>query len=252
MPAQQMAQLALGYPVKANNALIQTFIQEMSQMQPLCQMHQFQIADLIMATWHRIKAEGGRTSLTTVAQALEGAVSMHTASSGPAGCQGLADQYVRDQSAAALARQTTTASVAGSQTQTPTNTPAPNLPATWGPDTYIKINDHPDLYRGATEVWTCVIAKFLGDDQNNPGNSLIGCWEYKGSYDGLTGDGEVILSVPASIDTNAMDTGDYIRVEGKVDQPIQGTNGYGATETWPQIDVLAIKDNGPNPAGYAQ
>jgi hypothetical protein len=44
--------------------------------------------------------------------------------------------------------------------------------------------------------------------------------EYRGTYDGATGDGEIILSVPPTIDTSAMHSGDALTVYGTVDQPM--------------------------------
>jgi hypothetical protein len=58
----------------------------------------------------------------------------------------------------------------------PTSTPSA---AQWGQSasqtTYADVNDHPDLHQGDKIVWTCNIAKFLGDDPNNAANTDIGC-----------------------------------------------------------------------------
>jgi hypothetical protein len=110
-------------------------------------------------------------------------------------------------------------------------------------DTYADVNDHPDLHQGDYILWTCNIAKFLGDDPNGLGNTDIGCWEYTGTFDG-TGDGEIILNVPATVDTSTMHSGDDVRVYGTVDQPWEGQNSFGATMTWPQIDVKSLTDLG--------
>lgn len=113
-------------------------------------------------------------------------------------------------------------------------------------DTYADVNDHPDLHQGEYIEWTCNIAKFLGDDPNAPGNTDIGCLEFTGTFDG-SGDGEIILNVPATVDTDTMHSGDDLRVYGKVEQPWEGQNGFGATMTWPQIDVKSLTDLGRDP-----
>jgi hypothetical protein len=110
--------------------------------------------------------------------------------------------------------------------------------------TYADVNDHPDLHQGEKVVWTCNIAKFLGDDPNDAANTDIGCWVYRGTYDGGTGDGEIVLNVPPTIDTSTMHSGDDVQVYGTVDQPMQGTNAFGATLTYPQVDVAYLVDLG--------
>jgi len=135
------------------------------------------------------------------------------------------------------------------ETPVPTDTLVPTDSPTVAPvisgDTYPMVRDHPDLYQGDLVSWKCVIANFLGSDGS--GNSVVGCWEYLGVYQGDTGEGAVILLVPPSINTNSMLSGDDVTVEGTVDQPYQGTNGFGATLTLPQLDVTSMQDTGHDP-----
>jgi hypothetical protein len=108
------------------------------------------------------------------------------------------------------------------------------------------VNDHPDLYFGDLVQWTCNIYKFLGDDPNGGGVD-IACWEYTGTYDGVTGDGSLNVLAPYSIDTSQMHSGDDIQVYGTVGSPFQGTNAYGGTITDPQVDAKSITDLGHDP-----
>lgn len=133
---------------------------------------------------------------------------------------------------------------------TPTPQPTQAVPAytAWANqydsgETYQHVDDHPNATYGDGIVWACVIVKFLGNDQNTPGNTDIGCNEFTGSYDGI-GDGEIVLNTPPSIDTSAMDTGDELTVYGTVDAPWQGLNGFGAQNSWVQIDAVYLVDQG--------
>jgi hypothetical protein len=147
--------------------------------------------------------------------------------------------------AQAQAHAAATTPAVAAQDARPTSTPSA---AQWeqqaSQDTYADVNDHPDLHQGDKIVWTCNIAKFLGGDPNDSVNTDIGCWEYRGTYDGGTGEGEIVLNVPPTIDTSAMHSGDDVKGYGTVDPPIQGTNAFGATLTDPQIDVTYLVDLG--------
>jgi hypothetical protein len=147
--------------------------------------------------------------------------------------------------ARAQAHAQATAAAIATQEAMPTSTPSA---AQWeqqaSGDTYADVNDHPDLHQGDKIVWTCNIARFLGDDSNNSANTDIGCWEYRGRYDGGTGDGEIVLNVPPTVGTSAMHSGDDVKVYATVDQPMQGTNAFGATLTYPQVDVAYLVDLG--------
>jgi hypothetical protein len=147
--------------------------------------------------------------------------------------------------ARAQAHAQATAAAVATQEAMPTSTPSA---AEWAqqasPATYVDVNDHPDLHQGDKIVWTCNIARFLGEDSNNAANTDIGCWVYRGVYDGGTGDGEVVLSVPPTINTDAMHSGDDVKVYGTVDQPMQGSHAFGATLTYPQLDVAYLVDLG--------
>jgi hypothetical protein len=108
-------------------------------------------------------------------------------------------------------------------------------------DTYADVNDHPGSYQGDRVQWTCNIYKFLD-------NNTIACWEYTGTYDGGTGDGSLALDTSSSnVDINSLHSGDDIRVLGTVQQPFQGTNGFGASVTSPGLSVKSIQDLGHDP-----
>jgi hypothetical protein len=126
----------------------------------------------------------------------------------------------------------------------PTPAPIPTTPPL-SDDTYKQVSDHPDEYVGDTVRWTCVIAKFFGVEPST-GDQIVGCWEYTGQWQGGIGDGEAILrvSVTSGIDLTSMASGDSVVVIGRVEDPYQGTNGYGAAMSWPQLDVLSITDTG--------
>lgn len=128
-----------------------------------------------------------------------------------------------------------------SPTPEPTATPVPAINPTYG-----EVNDHPEDWYNQPVNWTCVIAKFLGDDQVNSGNTIVGCLEYRGTWQGdLYADGEVILSVPSNIDTSSMSSGDEVTASGTIDHPGQGLNSYGGPVTLPQVQVTDLTDDGP-------
>lgn len=134
-------------------------------------------------------------------------------------------------------------------TDTPLSAPTATLtPQQWASgapgDTYTQVNDHPDLYQGDKVVWPCTIAKFLGDDPNVIGNTDVGCMVHLGDYN----DQEIILSVPPTIDTSAMDSSDDLTVYGTVDQPMQGKTTLGVDSSWTQIDAVYLVDARLTPA----
>ncbi len=107
-------------------------------------------------------------------------------------------------------------------------------------DTYADVNDHPDAHGGDKVVWTCRINKFLPASTGTL-DSDVTCQEFAGNWDG-SGDGEIELGVPWTIDVTSMHTGDFLKVYGVVDQPMQGTNGFGATITEPRIVPTYLMD----------
>jgi hypothetical protein len=121
----------------------------------------------------------------------------------------------------------------------PTDSPTPSA-SDWAQgasgDTYADVRDHPDLHQGDKVVWRCKINKFLGADPNDSSATDISC----GGFD--DGFSEAILDVPASIDTSAMHAGDAVVAYGAVAQPFQGTNGFGATLTDPQLTLAYLED----------
>jgi len=136
---------------------------------------------------------------------------------------------------------TTTASETPTDVPTPADTATPSADQ-WAADatndTYRDVNDHPDAHMGDKVVWTCKIAKFLGQDSNDASSSDIGCTVDLGNYDTQ----EVILKVPASIDTSAMHSDDQVKVYGTVDQPMQGKTLMGVDATWTQVDAVYLTD----------
>lgn len=103
-------------------------------------------------------------------------------------------------------------------------------------DSYADVRDHPDLYQGDKVVWRCEINKFLGTDANDPTATDVSC--------GMENDtlSEIVIKAPVLVDTSAMHANDYVTLYGTVDQSFQGTNGFGATITEPQVDAVYLID----------
>jgi len=133
---------------------------------------------------------------------------------------------------------------------TPTDVPAPTdvptqTPSQWAQgasgDTYADVRDHPDLHQNDKVVWRCTINKFLGADPNDSTATDVTCG---GFGDALS---EAALVVPFSVDTSSMHAGDTVTVYGTVAQPFQGTNGFGAQITEPQVDAVYLADASMTP-----
>lgn len=134
---------------------------------------------------------------------------------------------------------------ASTATDVPQATDVPTLTASqWAmnatKDSYADVRDHPDLYAGNEVVWTCQINKFLGADPNDTTSTDVTCG---GFGDAIS---EAVLVVPFSIDTSSLHAGDTVTAYGTVAQPFQGTNGFGATITEPQITVVYLEDAATN------
>jgi hypothetical protein len=121
--------------------------------------------------------------------------------------------------------------------------------ATTAKVTYQQVLDHPEVYSGRTITWMCAIAKFLGPDPtagDTEGFTEVGCFVYRGWYNGGVGDGEAMLLVPPTIDTSAMSSGDDVLVRGTIGQIYAGTNGFGGPIQTPSIVVMSLTDKGRN------
>jgi pyruvate/2-oxoglutarate dehydrogenase complex dihydrolipoamide acyltransferase (E2) component len=137
-------------------------------------------------------------------------------------------QATQQAQAQADAQNTQQAGIAAAAQQTQAATPSG--------DTYADVKDHPDAHQGDIVQWTCSVYKFL--DSNT-----VGCWEYTGTFNGVAGDGAMILDV-SNVDMSAVHSGDDVSVYGVVTQPRQVTNLYGASITNPQIIVKSFTDLG--------
>jgi len=125
-------------------------------------------------------------------------------------------------------------------TDVPTQTPNQWAQGASG-DTYADVRDHPDLHQNDKVVWRCTINKFLGADPNDSTATDVTCG---GFADALS---EAALVVPFSIDTSSMHAGDTVTVYGTVAQQFQGTNGFGAQITEPQVDAVYLVDASMTP-----
>jgi hypothetical protein len=109
-------------------------------------------------------------------------------------------------------------------------------------DTYADVVARPGQTYGDYITWTCNLANSFGQDTPD-GKTNIGCWEYTGTYQGDNGDGEIILSIPSSIDTGSMRIGDRMVVRGTVGHPYVHTRRR-AADSGPTVDVVFLTDQG--------
>jgi hypothetical protein len=113
-------------------------------------------------------------------------------------------------------------------------------------DTYFDVARYPERYLGQAITWTCNLANFFGDDSGD-GRNNMGCWEYTGQYDGDIGDGEIILSLPGSLQTGGWNVGDDVVVRGTIATPYDGVHPIRRAYAGPVIDVWSVFDKGHDP-----
>ncbi len=113
-------------------------------------------------------------------------------------------------------------------------------------DTYTEVNRLPKRYLGQAVTWTCNVANLLGQALGS-GKNVIGCWEYVGQYDGQTGEGEIILSVPSSFDLTTINVGDDLIVRGTIAAPYDGVHPSLRAYPGPSVDVWFLTDKGHDP-----
>ncbi len=110
-------------------------------------------------------------------------------------------------------------------------------------DTYPEVAKYPTRYEHQTVKWTCNLANFFGKDTGD-GRNNVGCWEFNGQYDGEIGEGEVILSIPESVDMSTMREGDDVVVRGYVAAAYDGLHPRRPAYAGPVIDVWSLVDEG--------
>jgi hypothetical protein len=113
-------------------------------------------------------------------------------------------------------------------------------------DTYFDVMKYPNRYQGQAITWTCNVANIFGQD-NGDGKTNIGCWEYVGTYDGEAGDGEIILSVPPSINTDNLHIGDDVIARGTIAAPYDGVHPGRRADPGPVVDIWALTNKGHDP-----
>ena len=113
-------------------------------------------------------------------------------------------------------------------------------------DAYAAVAKYPGRYLGQAITWTCNLANFFGHDTPD-GKDNIGCWEFEGQYDGQIGDGELVLSLPGSLDISQLNAGDDLIVRGTIAAPYDGLHPPRRAYAGPVIDVWSLVDQGHDP-----
>ncbi len=252
--AQQLAFAERGTVILPRSREARRLQADLTSIQEQCGGNQYFWVTTIQSTWRSIHKRGHNDSMDSVANGMAALLVLDAPDdSSFCNTEGVIYDQMRylNRTVGMVKAEATETAAVPTETATPEPTEASiTLPDTlpkYDQTTYEQVNDHPDVYKGTYVEWSCIIAKFFGVDPDT-GNNIVGCWDYSDpGYDGGTGNGEVILQVPARINVDKMASGDGIIVLGKVDNPYQGTTGLGVSSTWPQLDVILMTDGGHYP-----
>jgi hypothetical protein len=113
-------------------------------------------------------------------------------------------------------------------------------------DTYFDVIKYPLRYVGQAITWTCNVANPFEQDTGD-GRTNFGCWEYTGTYDGLSGDGEIVLSIPSSVGSGNLRIGDDLIVRGVIAGWFDGSHPPRRADPGPIVSVWSLVANGHDP-----